>query len=121
MRAANSNKNGLYFCSDAEVHFDANPIGRRRSTHFPDGLCDRTHCDNTAASPSWHPSNVTTKGEPSYLGAWRTGRDTKAAFKSRNALVCSSFHRSSNLKSRSVHRYVFLVYGCVRGASFTKL
>ncbi|KAJ8585785.1 hypothetical protein M405DRAFT_695318, partial [Rhizopogon salebrosus TDB-379] len=41
-RAANSRRNGLYFCSAVEVRLDANAIGSRRSTHFPDGFCERT-------------------------------------------------------------------------------
>jgi hypothetical protein len=111
----------LYFCSVLDVRLDANAMGSSRSTHFPDGLCMHVRWDSTAARPSWHPSDVMTNGEPLYLGAWRIGHDTNAAFRSRNAFVCSCIHRLLSLKSHKVRRYVFLVYGCVNGASFTRL
>jgi len=103
--AANSNKKGLYLCSAADVRFDANAIRRSLSVCFPDRFSVWTLCDRTAAKPSWQLSEVTT-GEPSYRGACRIGLDTKAVFRSRKALLCSSPHHSASLKSRSMHRYV---------------
>lgn len=84
---ANSRINGIYFSSVGEVRFDAKAMGWVAVTTLPNGSMVVCFCANTAPKPSWEPSVVTMKDEPSNQGPLRTGSDTSAYFKSMNASV----------------------------------
>ena len=111
--AANSRRNGLYFSSDLEVRLDANAIGWSLVTTFPLGRTVSNRCASTAPNASLHPSVVTIKGVPSHLGPLSTGSAVMAAFRARNALLCSSVQCSLSLKLDITRRYTDLV--CLSG------
>ena len=95
--AANSRRNGLYFSSIFEVLFDANAMGCSFSTTFPLGNVTLHFCDNTAAKPDLHLSEVTMNGVPSKRGFCSTGSCVITAFSLAKHLVWVSFQCGANL------------------------
>jgi hypothetical protein len=94
---ANLSRNGLYFPSDRDVRFDANPSGCSFVTSHPFGSVVVNRWAKTAPNPSWQPSLVTMKCVPSHWGPLSTGSDVNIFFSPRNAWVWAGFQWSFSL------------------------
>ena len=93
----NSSRNGLYFFSVVDVHFNANPSGCRCLTFFPPANVVVILCDSTPAKASFDPSVVKIIGVPSKRGGQRTGSEMSMLFSFMNVSECSLVQIPINL------------------------